>query len=68
MSALRQRGRAAGTPERVPGGAQDAQADDLRVGVNLFLAADTLIGPVFITAGAADDGRTALYFFIGKPF
>ena len=46
----------------------DAEASDLRVGANVFLAADTLIGPVFITAGAADDGRTALYFFVGKPF
>ena len=46
----------------------DAEASDLRVGANVFLAADTLNGPVFITAGSADDGRTALYFFIGKPF
>ena len=46
----------------------DAEANDVRVGANVFLAADTLIGPVFITAGAADDGRTAVYFFIGKPF
>ena len=46
----------------------DAQAGDLRVGANLFLAADTVIGPVFVTAGASDDGRTALYFFVGKPF
>ena len=46
----------------------DAEASDLRVGANVFLAADTLIGPVFITAGATDDGRTALYFFVGKPF
>lgn len=46
----------------------DAEANDVRVGANVFLAADTLIGPVFITAGAADDGRMALYFFVGKPF
>lgn len=48
--------------------ARDADADDVRVGANLFLAADTVIGPVFVTAGASDDGRTAVYFFIGKPF
>lgn len=46
----------------------DAEANDVRVGANVFLAADTVIGPVFITAGATDDGRTALYFFVGKPF
>ena len=46
----------------------DARSDDLRVGANLFLAADTLIGPVFLIAGAADHGRSAIYFFIGKPF
>ena len=45
----------------------DPRLDDLRVGANVFLAADTLIGPVFLTFGAAE-GRTALYFFIGKPF
>lgn len=46
----------------------DPRWDDLRVGANLFLAADTLIGPVFLTIGAADHGRSAFYFFIGKPF
>lgn len=46
----------------------DPRWDDLRVGANLFLAADTLIGPVFLTIGAADQGRSAFYFFIGKPF
>ena len=42
--------------------------DDLRVGVNLFLAADSPIGPVFFAVAASDEGRSALYFFIGKPF
>lgn len=46
----------------------DPRLDDLRVGANLFIAADTMIGPMFLTIGAADDGRHALYFFIGKPF
>ena len=46
----------------------DASWDDLRWGANVFLGADTLIGPVFVVFGAAQHGRSALYFFIGKPF
>jgi NTE family protein len=41
---------------------------NLRVGGSVFVATDTIIGPVFLTLGAADRGRTAFYFFIGKPF
>lgn len=46
----------------------DADWSNLRVGGNLFVGADTLIGPVFLVFGAADRGRTAIYFFLGKPF
>ena len=46
----------------------DASWDDLRWGGSVFLGADTLIGPVFVVFGAAQHGRSALYFFIGKPF
>ena len=46
----------------------DASWDDLRVAGNLFLGADTLIGPMFVVFGAAEHSRTSLYFFIGKPF
>jgi len=46
----------------------DADWSNLRVGGNIFLGADTLIGPVFLVLGAADHGRTAIYFFLGKPF
>ena len=48
--------------------ARNIDLDDLRVGVNLFLAADSPIGPVFFAVAASDEGRSALYFFIGKPF
>lgn len=41
---------------------------NLRVGANLYVAADTYIGPVFIAVGAADRGRSAFYVFVGKPF
>jgi NTE family protein len=46
----------------------DASLDDLRFGANVFLGADTLIGPVFFSLGAAEHGRREFYFFIGKPF
>jgi NTE family protein len=41
---------------------------NLRVGGSVYVATDTLIGPVFFTVGTADRGRTAFYFFLGKPF
>jgi NTE family protein len=46
----------------------DFKIDDLRYAANVFLAADTIVGPVFVTLGAADRGRTAFYVFVGKPF
>jgi len=46
----------------------DIDLDDLRIGGNVFVAADTAIGPVFLAFGAADEGRTAIYLFIGRPF
>jgi NTE family protein len=41
---------------------------NLRLGASVYVATDTIIGPVFFTVGAADHGRTAFYFFVGKPF
>ena len=46
----------------------DFDLDDLRLGANVFVAADTAIGPVFLTFGWADGGRTAVYLFVGRPF
>jgi NTE family protein len=46
----------------------DARLNNLRVGGNVYLGADTLIGPVFLTLGAAERGRKAFYLFVGKPF
>lgn len=46
----------------------DFDADDLRFGGAVFVGADTPIGPVFLSLGAADGGRKALYVFVGKPF
>ena len=46
----------------------DASWNDLRYGGNVYIGADTLIGPVFFALGAADHGRKAFYVFVGKPF
>lgn len=42
--------------------------DNLRYGGNVYIGADTVIGPVFFAVGAADHGRSSFYVFIGKPF
>jgi NTE family protein len=41
---------------------------NLRFGGSVFLATDTIFGPIFFSVGAADRGRTAFYVFVGKPF
>lgn len=46
----------------------DVDFSNLRVGGNVFIATDTVIGPVFLALGAADRGRSAVYLFVGKPF
>jgi NTE family protein len=46
----------------------DASWNDLRFGGNVYLGADTLIGPVFFALAAAEHGRKAVYVFVGKPF
>jgi NTE family protein len=47
---------------------RDVDFGDLRFGGNVYLAVDTLMGPLFLAAGAADDGRAAIYLFVGRPF
>ena len=46
----------------------DVDFSNLRVGGSVYIATDTLIGPVFLAVGAADRGRSAFYLFVGKPF
>jgi NTE family protein len=46
----------------------DVDFSNLRVGGSIFVATDTLIGPVFFSLGAADRGRRTFYVFVGKPF
>lgn len=48
--------------------ARGVDLSNLRVGANLYIAADTYFGPVFLAVGAADRGRSAFYLFVGKPF
>ncbi len=47
---------------------QDFDLQDLRYGASLYLGADTALGPAFVAYGASDDGRQAVYLFIGRPF
>ena len=35
---------------------------------SLFLGADTFIGPVYLAAGLAEGGNSALYLYVGRPF
>jgi NTE family protein len=46
----------------------DVDFSNLRVGANLYVATDTIIGPLFFTLGVAERGRSAFYLFVGKPF
>jgi NTE family protein len=39
-----------------------------RKNASLFFGLDTFIGPVYLGAGFDDDGETAYYLFLGRPF
>ena len=47
---------------------EDFALDDLRYAGNLYIGADTALGPMFLAYGSSDDGRRAVYLFIGRPF
>jgi NTE family protein len=51
-----------GTP-LVPG----SPTGTLRSG-SLFVGADSLLGPVYFGYGRAEDGNSAIYFFLGRPY
>ncbi|MGI9233990.1 MAG: patatin-like phospholipase family protein [Woeseiaceae bacterium] len=42
-------------------------SDSITAG-SLFLAINTLIGPLYLAYGRAEDSNDALYFFLGRPF
>jgi uncharacterized protein YcaQ len=46
----------------------DADVDDLRYGANVFVAADTVIGPTFLSVGWAEGGRTAEWIRANDEF
>ena len=35
---------------------------------SVFLGADTFVGPIYLAAGLAEGGHSAMYLFIGRPF
>ena len=42
--------------------------DDLRKNGSLFMGADTILGPVYVGAGADKEGDSAFYLFLGRTF
>ncbi len=42
--------------------------DDLRFGGSLFMGIDTILGPLYLAVGIADDGHRAGYFYLGQTF
>ena len=74
-------GRAIATPFNVPvyvGGSlengnawmarEDVTFGDTIWGGSLFFGMDTLVGPVYLAGGLAEEGNTSLYLFIGSTF
>ncbi len=45
----------------------DMSVDQLRVNGSIFTGIDTFIGPVYLAAGFAEQGRNNFYLFIGEP-
>lgn len=48
--------------------AEDARLSDLKFGASVYLAADTIIGPLYLAYGQSGRDRRSLYLFIGRPF
>jgi NTE family protein len=45
----------------------DIRFSNLRVAGSIFLAADTILGPLYFGAGIADRGRHSFYLSLGRP-
>ncbi|MCB2018252.1 MAG: patatin-like phospholipase family protein [Hydrogenophaga sp.] len=45
----------------------DASLGDLLVGRSLFIGADTVLGPLYLSVVSAPRGYTGLYLFLGRP-
>lgn len=46
----------------------DAGLDNLRKDASIFFGADTILGPVYLGAGADTSGSSAFYLFLGRTF
>lgn len=46
----------------------DISLDNSIAAGSLFLGADTFVGPIYFAAGLAEDGKSAMYLYIGRPF
>ncbi len=46
----------------------DISVGSARRNASLFFGLDTLVGPVYLGAGFAEDGESALYLFLGRTF
>ena len=46
----------------------DISLSDTITAGSLFLATNTVIGPVYLAYGRAENSKDALYFFLGRPF
>jgi NTE family protein len=46
----------------------DMRFGDLRENGSIFMGADTILGPVFLGAGADAQGNSAFYLFLGRTF
>lgn len=45
-----------------------ARLSDLKFGASVYLAADTIVGPLYLAYGQSGRDRRSLYLFIGRPF
>jgi NTE family protein len=45
----------------------DDDDDRYKLGGSLFFAADTALGPLYLGLGIGEDGRYAVYLFLGRP-
>jgi len=42
--------------------------DDLRFGGSVFVGFDSVLGPLYLAYGQADQGMSAVYFYLGRTF
>ncbi|MEO1086211.1 MAG: hypothetical protein AAFY88_18380, partial [Acidobacteriota bacterium] len=47
---------------------EDPDFDDLELSLTLTLGAETLIGPVYLAYGIAEEGSGRLYIIVGRNF